>query len=79
MSSEGPCHLRESLQPVSTSSTTAHLYHTELPLLTKDLLSSQGFQRETGDSENLSVPVVLPLLLEIHSLYLWVPGGFRAN
>lgn len=79
MSSEGPFHLRDSLQPISMSCTTALLCNTHLLLLMKDLIRSQDFQREMGASENLSVPATLPLLLQIHSRLLQVPGGCRTN
>lgn len=65
--------------PVSTGCSTAHLCGTHLLLLMKELISSWGFQGETGVSADLCVPAVLPLPLQTHSLYLRVPGGCRTD
>lgn len=50
----GLYHSRELPDSISMSCCTAHLCDTRLVLLTKDLISSQGFQREKGPLENLS-------------------------
>lgn len=42
----GLCHSRELPDSISMSCCTAHLCDTRLVLLTKNLISSQGFQRE---------------------------------
>lgn len=50
----GSCHSRELPDSISVSCSTAHLCDTRLVLPTKDLIISQGFQREKGTLENLS-------------------------